>query len=157
MTTKPLQTAIILLGVLLLGAITACSTSPRAPVAKQEYQGSAEQAFAQRDFEKAARIWQQDAIDARPAQAASYRVRAADAWLLANQVKQAENLLKWILRADLNSRDTARLDLVLADMALQHGRPDEAEQLLRQARPNRPSSFSFCVATRKKAVPLLWF
>lgn len=75
-------------------------------------------------------------MGARPEQAASYRVRAADAWLLAKQVKPAENLLKWISRADLDSRDQTRLDLVLADLALQHERPDEAEQLLTQAKPN---------------------
>ena len=75
-------------------------------------------------------------MGARPEQAASYRVRAADAWLLAKQVKPAENLLKWISRADLDSRDQTRLDLVLADLALQHERPDEAEQLLQQAKPN---------------------
>ena len=139
MTIKPLQTAIILLGILLLAATTGCTTSPRAPVVERDFQGSAEQAFGRRDFEQAARIWQQDAIEASPAQAASYRVRAADAWLLANQVKQAENLLKWISRADLDSRGQARLDLVLADLALRYERPDEAEQLLRQARPNLSS------------------
>ena len=136
MTIKPLQTAIILLGTLLLVATSGCTTSPRATVAEADYQGSAEQAFAHRDFERAARIWQQNAMGARPEQAASYRVRAADAWLLAKQVKPAENLLKWISRADLDSRDQTRLDLVLADLALQHERPDEAEQLLQQAKPN---------------------
>jgi outer membrane PBP1 activator LpoA protein len=141
MPIKPLQTSIILLAILLLAATAGCTTSPRAPVVKRDYQGSAEQAFAQRDFEQAARIWQQEAVEARPAQAGAYRVRAADAWLLANRVKQAENLMKWISRADLDSRDRARLDLVLADLALRHERPDEAEQLLRQARPNlSPSS-----------------
>ncbi len=125
---------------LFLATLAGCATSPRAPVVDQDFQGSAAQAFAQRDFRRAAQIWQQDAIDARPAQAASYRVRAADAWLLARQVKPAEDLLKWISRADLDSRDQARLDLVLADLALHHDRPDEAEQLLRQARPGLPSS-----------------
>jgi len=139
-TIKPLQTAIILLGILLLPVLPGCTTSPRAPVVERDYQGNAERAFAHRDFEQAARIWQQDAVEARPAQAASYRVRAADAWLLANQVRQAQDLLKWISRADLDSRDRARLDLVLADLALRHERPDEAEQLLRQARPNLSSS-----------------
>ncbi|MFB3080003.1 MAG: hypothetical protein ACE1Y4_18565, partial [Lysobacterales bacterium] len=136
MTIKPLQTAIILLGILLLVAISGCTTSPRATVVEADYQGSAEQAFALRDFERAARIWQQNAMGARPELAAGYRVRAADAWLLAKQVNPAENLLKWISRADLDSRDQTRLDLVLADLALQHERPDEAEQLLRQAKPN---------------------
>ena len=100
---------IILLGILLLGA--GCTTSPRAPVVDRDYQGSAEQAFAQRRFEQAAKIWQQEAIEAQPVQAASYRVRAADAWLLAKQLKQAENLLKWISRADLGSQDRARVGL----------------------------------------------
>ncbi len=136
MTIKPLQTAVILLGILLLAATSGCTTSPRATVVEADYHGSAEQAFAHRDFERAARIWQQEAMAARPAQAASYRVRAADAWLLAKQVKPAQNLLKWISRADLDPRDQTRLDLVLADLALQHERPDEAEQLLRQAKPN---------------------
>ncbi len=136
MTIKPLQTAIILLGILLLAATSGCTTSPRASVVDADYQGSAEQAYARRDFQRAARIWQQKAMGARPAQAASYRVRAADAWLLAKQVKPAENLLKWISRADLDSRDQTRLDLVLADLALQNERPDEAEQLLKQAKPN---------------------
>lgn len=140
LTIKPLQTAIILLGILLLATIQGCTTSPRAPVVGQDFQGSAEQAFGRRDFEQAARLWQQEAIEAPPAQAASYRVRAADAWLLANRVKQAENLLKWISRADLDSRDRARLDLVLADLALRYERPDEAELHLRQARPNLSSS-----------------
>ncbi len=140
MSSKALQTAVIILGILLLAATSGCTTSPRAPSAERDYQGSAERAFALRDFEQAARIWQQDAINAPPAQAASYRVRAADAWLLANQLQSAEDLLKWISRAELDSRDQARLDLILADIALQHERPDEADLLLQQAQPRLPSS-----------------
>jgi len=135
-----LKTAIVLLGILFLASIAGCTTSPRAPGVERDYQNSAERAFAHRDFQQAARIWQQDAIDAEPAQAASYRVRAADAWLLANQVKPAEKLLKWISRANLDAQDRARLDLVLADLALHHRRPDEADQLLRKARPNLSSA-----------------
>ena len=69
MTIKPLQTAIILLGILLLAATSGCTTSPRASVVNADYQGSAEQAYARRDFQRAARIWQQKAMGARPAQA----------------------------------------------------------------------------------------
>ncbi len=140
MTTKLLQTVVVFLVILLLTATSGCTTSPRAPSAERGYQGSAERAFALRDFEQAARIWQQDAIDARPAQAAGYRVRAADAWLLANRVQQAEDLLKWISRANLDAHDQARLDLVLADLALKHERPDEADLLLKQARPRLSSN-----------------
>ena len=140
MSTKLLQKTITLLCVLLLSATSGCTTSPRAPAVGRDYQGSAEQAFAQRDYERAARTWQQQAIEAQPAQAASFRVRAADAWLLADQVKQAENLLKWISRADLDSRDQARLDLVLADLAIRYERPDEAEQHLKKAKPGLSSN-----------------
>lgn len=140
MSTNLSQSTLVLLCALLLTAISACTTSPRTPVAGQDHQGSADQAFARRDYEQAARSWQQEAIDAQAAPAASYRVRAADAWLLADRPTQAQNLLKWISRADLNSRDQARLDLVLADLALRHDRPDEAEQLLQQAKPRLSSS-----------------
>lgn len=135
MTIKPLQSVHFFLGLLLLAGLAGCSAPPRAPVSERDSQRSGAQAFARRNFEQAARIWQQEAMKSSPEEAADYRVRAADAWLLANQMEQAENLLKWISRVDLDSHNRARLDLVLADLALRHERPDEAEQLLRQAHP----------------------
>jgi outer membrane PBP1 activator LpoA protein len=141
-TIKPLRTASIFLAILLLAVLPGCSTSPRTPDGQQAYQDGAEQAFASGKFELAARTWQQDARQAGPEQAAHFRVRATDAWLLADQPEQAEKQLKRINRADLDSRDKARLDLVLADLALRNQRPDEASQLLRQARQNLPSDSS---------------
>ena len=142
MTIKPLQTANIFLTLLLLTLLPGCSTSPRAPDGQQAVRGGAEQAFANREFELAARTWQQNARQVEPEQAAHFRVRATDAWLLANQPGQAEKVLRQINRADLDSSDKARLDLVLADLALRNQRPDEAGQLLRQARPNLPADSS---------------
>ena len=72
------------------------------------------------------------------AQAGAYRVRAADAWLLGNQPGPAKDLLKWVSRDDLDNWDRARLDLVLADLALRQERPDEAELHLRNAAPFLP-------------------
>ena len=142
MTIKPLQTASFFLTLLLLAVLAGCSTSPRAPDGAQAVRDSAEQAYANREFELAARTWQQNARQVEPEQAAHFRVRATDAWLLANQPKQAEKLLKQINRADLNSGDKARLDLILADLALRNQRPDEAGQLLRQARLHLPANSS---------------
>jgi len=118
-TFKPLQLAIAVLFLLLL-LLSGC------------------EAFASGDYARAARIWQQEALQADAARAGSYRVRAADAWLLGNQPEQAKDLLKWISRDDLDTWDRARLDLVLADLALRQERPGEAEMLLRNAEPFLP-------------------
>ena len=99
---------------LLLG-LAGCSTSPRAPVTESGPEAVADRAFANRDYTRAAQIWQQEALEVEAAQAGAYRVRAADAWLLANQPGPAKDLLKWISRDDLDNGDRARLDLVLAD------------------------------------------
>jgi len=133
-TFKPLQLAIAVLFLLLL-LLSGCTTSRSAPVVDF---GGADEAFASGDYARAARIWQQEALQADAARAGSYRVRAADAWLLGNQPEQAKDLLKWISRDDLDTWDRARLDLVLADLALRQERPGEAEMLLRNAEPFLP-------------------
>ena len=101
---------------------------------------SAEQYFAAGNYAQAARAWQQEAVDLRPAAASRLRIRAADAWLLDNQPAAAKDLLKWISREDLDAPDKSRLDLVLADLALRQQRTDEAELHLRQAEPSLPHS-----------------
>ena len=122
----------------LLLALAGCSTSPRAPVTESDRETVADQAFANRDYTRAAQIWQQEALEVEAEQAGAYRVRAADAWLLGNQPGPAKDLLKWVSRDDLDNWDRARLDLVLADLALRQERPDEAELHLRNAAPFLP-------------------
>jgi len=137
-TIKPLQLACTVLFLVLLAGLSGCSIAPQPPVRDSGREMGAEQAFANGDYARAARIWQQAALEAEPAQAGSYRVRAADAWLLGNETRPAQDLLKWISRDDLDTWDRARLDLVLADLALRQGRGDEAELFLRQAEPYLP-------------------
>jgi len=137
--SKQLPLAISGLCLFLIG-FSGCSINPRAPETVSVQKVSAEQAFANGKYVLAATTWQQDALDADPAEAASYRVRAADAWLLANQPGPAADLLQWISRDDLNSSDRARLDLVLADLALREERPDEAQLHLEQSQLNLPAS-----------------
>lgn len=119
--------------------LVACSSTGPAWTPQQDSQASAESAYSKGEFEEAARSWQQQALDADPRQAGGYRVRAADAWLLAEKPASAENALRWIDRKNLSPQDESRLNLVLADLALRNGRPDEAEVLLRRARTHLPA------------------
>jgi len=137
-TFKSRPLLIIVFALILMSGFSACSISPRPPEATVSQDAGAEQAFASRDYARAARIWQQDALAAEARQAGSYRVRAADAWLLADQPAPATDLLKWISRDDLDEQDRSRLDLVLADLALRQERPDEAELHLQNAQPFLP-------------------
>ena len=82
MTIKPLQLLKTVLLLMLLAGLSACATSPTAAPPDSERELGAERAFARGDYTLSAQIWQQEALAAEPGQAGSYRVRAADAWLL---------------------------------------------------------------------------
>jgi outer membrane PBP1 activator LpoA protein len=137
---KPATTAWIAgaLALLILLVLSACTTTGSSWTQEQGEHPSAETAFARGQYEQAARSWQEDALDAGPRQAGGLRVRAADAWLLAGKPGGAEDVLRWINREELSRQDQSRLDLVLADLALRKSRPDEAELLLKEARPALP-------------------
>lgn len=94
--------------------------------------------FAQGRYEQAALDWQRQAALATPEDAAALWVNAADAWMLAGRPDEARNALGWVDKERLDRADTARLDLVLADLALWSERPDEAEALLQQAAASVP-------------------
>ena len=122
--------------------VTSCSTAPPAPrddpgaEATSTEQRDPEALFAAGQFEDAALLWQQAAIDSDPGIAANLRVLAADAWLLANRPEPARDLLAWIERPLLSATQAARLDMVLADLALRGGRVAEAGQFLQRASEN---------------------
>jgi len=122
------------LTLLLVLMLFACTSTGPGWTTDQAGGSSAEAAFARGQYEQAARTWQQDALNAGPNLASGLRVKAADAWLLAGQAVKAQDELRWVERATLSRREQARLDLVLADLALRNQRPDEAEVLLKQAR-----------------------
>ena len=128
------------LSILILLALTSCTTTGSRPATDSRGVLSAETAFSRGDYERAAKNWQQDALEASPRQAATMRVKAADAWLLADNVENAEDVLRWVTRSELDSASRAMMDLVLADLALRNDRPGEAEQLLQKARPALPRS-----------------
>jgi outer membrane PBP1 activator LpoA protein len=124
--------------ILLILTLASCATSGTPWTPEQGQQSSAASSFARGRYEEAANAWQEEAMNAEPGQAASLRIRAADAWLLAKKPDNAEDTLRWVNRQDLPKQDEARLNLVLAGLALQNGRPDEAEILLRNARQDLP-------------------
>jgi len=115
-------------------ALAACSAP--GPVVERDTltSVSADALFARGEYPEAAEAFQQEALDAAPQDAAGLRVGAADAWLLAGEPDRAEDVLRWVAREDLTAPDRARLDLVLADLALRRSRPDEAAVLLERAR-----------------------
>ena len=128
-----------LLSLALAALLSACATPDWGPPPETTSATSANAAFAGGDYERAATLWQEQAVGAGPAEAARLRISAADAWLLAGRPGRAEELLRWIDWSALQARDRARLDLVLADLALRAGRPDEAAALLQQAAPAVPA------------------
>ena len=128
-----------LLTVLFVLALSACASGPSWEPEKQSGLDG-DSLFAQGQYAAAAESWQQQALDAEPVQAGSFRVRAADAWLLAGEPSNTENMLRWIERKDLSPADESRLDLVLADLALRNNQPDEAEFLLESALANLPAN-----------------
>ena len=125
---------------LCLVLLHACAGAPPAPVAAAKPEPSPEQAFAQGNYAQAARLWQQQSVAASEPNASGLRVRAADAWALADNVAQAQHSLQRVDTSQLSGADTARLNLVMADLALRNDQPNEAETLLRQAQTGLPKS-----------------
>ena len=119
----------------LLGALLFGCQAPGGVTAPEAGSADPEAAFFRGDFARAAQGWAAQAEAAEPAMAGSLWVSAADAWALAGRPQQARDALRRIDRSTLLVSDRARLDLVLADLALQAGRPEEADALLRHAEP----------------------
>ena len=99
-----------------------------------------EAAFYRGDYARAARAWEARAETTDPARAGSLWISAADAWALAERPDAARDALRRLDRTTLLASDRSRLELVLADIALQEGREDEADVLLRQAEASLPSA-----------------
>jgi outer membrane PBP1 activator LpoA protein len=99
-----------------------------------------ETAYSRGDYGRAARGWEAEAMAADPAGAGALWIRAADAWAQAKRPGQARAALGRVDRATLTGADRANLVLVLADLALQEQRPDEADVLLRQAEAELPAA-----------------
>ena len=114
-----------------------CST---APVTTDTEQPGGQAAYSRGAYEQAAAAYRQEAMQASADEASGLWVRAADAWMLAGNTAEARDALSWVERPTLSNADRARLDLVLADLALWNQRPDEAEILLQKAADRTPSS-----------------
>jgi outer membrane PBP1 activator LpoA protein len=124
---------------LALAWLASCTTTGYEPVTDSTAI-SAEQAFNSGRYAQAARAWQQQASSAEADLAPGLWLNAADAWMLASEPDRARTALKWVDRSSLDSEDSFRLDLVLADLALSEERPMEAWQLLEKARPGLGSA-----------------
>lgn len=135
MQQRPRPTIIIARSLLLCAAMlvagcAAISPPPERADVEERVPGDPRQAYDQGNYSEAARLWQQEAIDADAATASRLRLQAADAWLLAGDVDAAEDLLPWIEDEWLSAPDLALLNLVRAEIALDRARPVEARQSL---------------------------
>lgn len=138
-TPSPWTVAAAVILTLLLGACatTDWGTAPSQPSGTAE---EAATAFAREDYAAAAAAWESEALTAAPERAATLRISAADAWLLAGDVSRAERALRGVSKADVAAADRSRLNLVLADLALRAMRPAEADVLLQQAASTLPDA-----------------
>lgn len=110
-------------------ALASCASAPPPPVADSSA-STPERDFAEGRYERAAQEWQKQAVAATGARASSLRIDAANAWLLAGNPDAARDSARWVARDQLDAGDAARLNLVLADLALREDNPEEAETLL---------------------------
>ncbi|MDT8321945.1 MAG: penicillin-binding protein activator [Xanthomonadales bacterium] len=129
-----------LAGLAAAAILSACTATGPTPVPEAAPPASAAAAFANGSFEQAARMWQRDALDAAPAEAAALRVRAAEAWLLADDEARAQALLEWIDPEELDAPGRGHMHMVMAELALRRGRPSEARALLLRARRELPAA-----------------
>ncbi len=130
----------LLLAACAAALLSACATVslPGGPEASAAT--TPEAAIAAGDYRRAASLYEEQAADAPPRSASAFWVGAADAWLLAGDGPGARRALREVSQADLGHADRSRFELVLADLALRAGRPQEAEALLQRALQNLPES-----------------
>lgn len=133
----------MLCAAVLLAACSAITPAPRGAEVEELEPGDARQAYEHGEYAKAARLWQQEAVDAHPSTASRLRLQAADAWLLAGEPDAAEDLLPWIEEGRLTGPDIAVLNLVRAEIALDRSRPVEARRMLDRVGTALPDPYSY--------------
>lgn len=126
--------------------LAACSVMAPAPsdtpVEDRAYD-DARQAYDRGAYREAARLWQQQAVDAEAASAASkFRLYAADAWWLAGDTEAARDLLGWVEENELAPPDRALLNLVIAEIDLERRRPVEARNRLDRVGSVLPEAYA---------------
>lgn len=110
---------------LVLGA---CASTPtRAPV-EERAPSTPGEAYDSGAFRAAATMWQEQALEAEPAEASALRLQAANAWLQAGDLSKAVDILEWVDEESLGEQDQSLLSLLQADVALQLGNPLQARQ-----------------------------
>jgi len=116
-----------------VGLLLSCAGTPSKTITERAPETNPELLFSSGNYAQAARLWQQQALSATEPAAGALRIKAADAWLLANQPEKARADIRRVNKSALAAPDQARMNLVLADLALHSEQPDEANVLLQQA------------------------
>lgn len=133
---------VLLCATVLMAGCAAIAPQPKRADVEERAPGDARQAYDRGAYREAARLWQQQAMDAQPSAASQLRLYAADAWLQAGDPDAAEDLFPWIDRDALSGPDEALRNLLLAELALDRNRPIEARQHLDRVGSALPETYS---------------
>lgn len=122
---------------LVLALISACVSTPPAPVRDISEEATlAEQALATGNYSEAAQYWQEAALVTEGPLRQSYRLQAAEAWMLAGESSRSMSLLSQVDEQQLFNDRLARYSLLHAELALASADAESAEIYLTAARPN---------------------
>jgi len=133
---------VLLCAAVLMAGCAVIAPPPKSADVEERTPGDARQAYDRGAYREAARLWQQQAMDAQPSTASQLRLYAADAWLQAGDPDAAEALFPWIDRDALSGPDQALRNLLLAELAVDRNRPIEARQHLDQVGGALPETYS---------------
>lgn len=134
-----LRTALFTAVVLTL--ISACVSTPPAPVRDLSEEASlAEKALAMGKYSEAAQYWQEAALVTEGPLRHSYRLQAAEAWMLAGENSRSLVVLDQVDEQQLFNDRLARYSLLHAELALASADAESADIYLSAARPNLANS-----------------
>lgn len=121
----------ILFPFLLLALLTGCETTPVKPTVPTDPQAvHAARLYEEQRYQEAAELYL-DLVNRAPADnRALYQLLAADSLIHDGQLDKAEALLKQIQPAALPSRESFRLELVRASLALERHQPETVLEIL---------------------------
>ena len=119
-----------------------CAPMPRKAAVEERVPGNPDQAYNRGNYREAARLWEQQAVEAPQTQASVLRLKAMDAWLLAGEEETAGEMLDWISTDNLPEQDIALLNLLVAELEVDAENPVGARRSLDLVGENLPEAYT---------------
>jgi outer membrane PBP1 activator LpoA protein len=122
--------------------IPGCAPLPQRADVEERVPADPHQAYDRGAYREAARLWEQQAVEAPETQASTLRLNAMDAWLLAGETGTARDMLAWIDIDTLSDQQVALLNLLVAEVEMENGNPVAARQRLDRVGDTLPEAWS---------------